>query len=93
MKYFVKYEFDESNWWFTSIPEVDGCVTEGRTLDEARDRIRECLSLFVSDREAKEAELVDCVELPGPVSAAVRTLSECGIPSEDMGYLLESHPA
>jgi predicted RNase H-like HicB family nuclease len=38
--YHVAYERDESGWWVASVREVRGCHTQGRTVDEARRRIR-----------------------------------------------------
>lgn len=66
--YTVRYERDDTDWWVATVKEVRGCHTQGRTIDQARRRIREALSLFVDD--AEEAELVDDVALP----AGVRTL-------------------
>src|ERR1041385_8959781 len=52
--YHVTYERDESGWWVASVREVRGCHTQGRTVDEARRRIRKALELFVDDvRSAK----------------------------------------
>jgi hypothetical protein len=49
---------------------VRGCHTQGRTIDEARRRIREALALFVDD--AREAPIVDQVKLPRSATKAVR---------------------
>ena len=51
--YTVTYERDDEGWWVASVREVRGCHTQGRTLGEARRRIRQALSLFVD--EAKRA--------------------------------------
>lgn len=45
--YHVAYQRDESGWWVASVREVRGCHTQGRTVDEARRRIREAMELFV----------------------------------------------
>jgi predicted RNase H-like HicB family nuclease len=66
--YRVVYELDESGHWIARMPGVKGCHTYGRSLSEARSRIREALSLFVDD--AKRAELVEDIRLP----AAMRRL-------------------
>lgn len=66
--YRVVYELDESGHWIARVPRVKGCHTYGRSLSEARSRIREALSLFVD--HAKRAELVDDIRLP----AAMRRL-------------------
>ncbi len=65
--YTVKYERDEAGWWIAEILEVQGCHTQGRTVSQARERIREALALFVEDKEAAAAKLVDDVRLPTPV--------------------------
>ena len=67
--YNVTYERDGSGWWLTLVREVPGCHTQGRTIKEARRRIREALELFVDD--AKTAQLVDHIALPEDVRGAV----------------------
>lgn len=56
--YHVAYERDDSGWWVASIREVRGCHSQGRTIDEARLRVREALGLFIED-DAVSAEFVD----------------------------------
>jgi len=68
--YHVAYERDESGWWVASVREVRGCHTQGRTVDEARRRIREAMLLFVND--ARSAKLVDEVKLPATAAKAIR---------------------
>ena len=63
-------ERDESGSWIAHVPAVPGCHTHGRSLVEARRRVREALSLWVDDAEI--AELVDDVRLPRDALAAVR---------------------
>ncbi len=55
--YKVNYERDEAGWWMASVVGVDGCRTQGRTIKQARSRIREALKLFVPD--ADRAQLHD----------------------------------
>ncbi|MBI3770406.1 MAG: type II toxin-antitoxin system HicB family antitoxin [Deltaproteobacteria bacterium] len=69
--YTVRYERDEAGWWVATVKGVRGCHTQGRTLDEARRRIREALVLVM--RDAKAADLVDEVRLPVDVR---RTLAQ-----------------
>jgi predicted RNase H-like HicB family nuclease len=59
--YHVAYDRDESGWWVASVRGIRGCHTQGRTVDEARRRIRKALDLFVDD--ARSAKLVDNVNL------------------------------
>ncbi len=67
--YRVVYEIDESGHWIATVPTVPGCHTYGRSLSEARSRIREALSLFVP--RAGSAKLVDDVRLPPPMRRLV----------------------
>jgi predicted RNase H-like HicB family nuclease len=60
--YRVVYELDESGHWIVTVPAVKGCHTYGRSIRQARERIREALGLFV--RGAGRARLVDEVRLP-----------------------------
>src|SRR2546428_7998280 len=69
-RYRVVYERDESGWWVASVREVRGCHTQGRTVDEARRRIREAMELFVAN--ARSAKLVDDVKLPATAARAIR---------------------
>ena len=55
--YNVTYLRDESKWWVASVREVPGCHSQGRTIDQARRRVREALESFVDD--ATSATLVD----------------------------------
>ena len=64
-RYTVRYERDEAGWWVASVKGVRGCHTQGRTLEEARRRIREALALAV--RVASSATLVDEIRLPADV--------------------------
>ena len=69
--YRVRYEQDDTGWWIASVPAVPGCHTQGRTIEQAEERIREALSLFISDSAASKAELVSDVQLPPPAKRAL----------------------
>jgi predicted RNase H-like HicB family nuclease len=60
--YRVTYERDAGGWWVASVRGVPGCHTQGRTISQARERIREALGLFVAG--ADRAHLLDDVRLP-----------------------------
>jgi len=69
--YKVRYELDETGWWVASIDAVPGCHTQGRTIEQARERIREALAALTSDKHAASAKLEDEVQLPKPVRKLV----------------------
>ncbi len=62
--YRVRYERDEDGWWVASVVKVKGCHTQGKSIVQARRRIRQALALFVGDEIARAAKLVDDVKLP-----------------------------
>lgn len=62
-RYVVVFEPD-SRGWLARIPDLNGCHTWGPSIEEARKRIREALSLF--DDEADQAELVEDVRAAAP---------------------------
>ena len=51
MTYDVEISRDESGPWLASVPSVPGCHSYGRSLRQARQRIREALSLWVEDAD------------------------------------------
>jgi predicted RNase H-like HicB family nuclease len=69
-QYTVIYERDSSGAWLARVPEVPGCHTYGRSLRQARERIREALGLWVDD--ADQAELLPKIRLPRRAQDAVR---------------------
>jgi len=80
MTYKVLYA-PEGTKWTATIPEVQGCHTWGRSLSEARKRIRDALACSLDDlsereaeRVARGAELIEEVKLP---ARARRTLAAC----------------
>lgn len=64
------YERDRSGAWTVRVPRIRGCHTYGRTLEQARSRIREALRPWVD--EPKKVRLVEDVRLPVGIRRAVR---------------------
>lgn len=60
--YTVVYERDPKGAWLARVRGLPRCHTHGRTLEQARTRVREALSLWVDDAET--AVLRDEVRLP-----------------------------
>jgi len=68
--YQVIYERDEDGWWIARIASVAGVHSNGRTIAEARRRVREALGLAVDD--AASARFEDDIRLPVGVKSALR---------------------
>jgi predicted RNase H-like HicB family nuclease len=44
----VRYE-REGDWWLASVPALPGCHTQGQSIDQARERIREAIAAWLDD--------------------------------------------
>jgi predicted RNase H-like HicB family nuclease len=73
-RFTVRYERDEGGWWVATVPRLRGCHTQGRTLDEARRRVREAMALFIEDAES--VEIRDQIRLPKDVQRTIRRVAE-----------------
>lgn len=67
--YQVSYERDESGHWIARVLKVAGVHSYGRTIEEARRRVREALSTAVDD--ADTAAFSERIQLPAPVQSAI----------------------
>lgn len=65
----VTYEQDESGAWIAEVREQPSCHTHGRSIGQARARIREAMQLF---DELDGAEVVDEIKLPAVVKRALK---------------------
>lgn len=74
-RFTVTYERDREGWWVATVKELQGCHTQGRSIAQARERIREAMSLEM-DAAARAVELVEHIVLEGSIDAAVRTVRE-----------------
>ncbi len=68
MTYTATYTYDDTGWWFVAIDGIEGCHSQGRTLESARSGIREALGLFIDD--AQNAEIVDSIRIGRPPNGA-----------------------
>jgi predicted RNase H-like HicB family nuclease len=75
-RFTVRYERDPSGWWIVTIPQVQGCRTQGRSIAEGRRRIREALALFIPESEAECATLLDDVRLSPAMRRTIRRVAE-----------------
>lgn len=53
MKFNVTVDRDEDGVWIVECPAIPGCVSQGKTKDEALDSIREAIALCVEVRAEK----------------------------------------
>jgi predicted RNase H-like HicB family nuclease len=60
--YQVELERDEGGWWVATVQSVPGAHTQGRSIEQAMNRIRQALRLWVTDSD--EADLVRKIHLP-----------------------------
>ena len=52
MNFDVLIEQDEDGIYVTRVPEIDGCYTQGKTLQEVLERIKEAIEVCLeSDKE------------------------------------------
>jgi len=56
--YTVVVEQDEEGWFLATVPSLPGCHTQGKTLEEARDRIREAIAAFIGNGASKQTKFV-----------------------------------
>ena len=47
MRLSVVIERDEDGYYVASVPELPGCYTQARTLDELMERVREAVELYL----------------------------------------------
>lgn len=58
LQFKVLIEQDEDSFYVASVPELPGCYTQGKTLEEVRKRIKEAIALVLeSDKDIKEEKL------------------------------------
>jgi predicted RNase H-like HicB family nuclease len=50
------FERDATGWWVASVPSVAGCHTQGRTLAQARERLKEALAVSVEGDRPNASE-------------------------------------
>lgn len=64
MKFLVTLDRDEKGWIVAECPALPGCVTQGRTVDEALLNVREAIGASLETRQALGLPLgVDVVEV------------------------------
>jgi predicted RNase H-like HicB family nuclease len=63
MKFAVMVERDEGGFYVASAPELPGCHTQAKTLDELMKRIKEAIEAYLDVEGSKPKEGVELVGL------------------------------
>ena len=48
MKFKILLEKDEDGWYVATVPALPGCISQGKTEDEATENIKEAIELHIS---------------------------------------------
>jgi predicted RNase H-like HicB family nuclease len=62
-KFAVLVEKDESGYYVASVPELPGCHTQAKTLDELSKRIKEAIEAYLEVEGAKPKGSVSLIGL------------------------------
>jgi len=63
LKFAVIVERDEDGYYVASVPELPGCHTQAKTLDELMKRIREAIEAYLEAEGVKPRQGVELVGL------------------------------
>jgi len=70
LRLLVTIEQDEGGWYVAECPAIPGCLSQGKTLDEALENIREAIELCLEVRKEKGLPLtIQTYEIEVPVYA------------------------
>lgn len=65
LQFKVFIEQDEDGGYVASVPELPGCYTQGKTIDQVRTRIREAIELVLeTDKDARDEKLKSPLSQP-----------------------------
>ena len=81
LKFAVLVEKDEDGYYLASVPELPGCHTQARTLDELTRRIREAIEAYLEAEGSKSKEGIELVgfqfvEVPARSASDLRQLGK-----------------
>ena len=54
----VLIEQDEEGWFVAKVPDLQSCATQGKTVAEAMDRIREAIQVCIGDEVPAQMKFV-----------------------------------
>lgn len=62
MRLKVVFEHSDEGGYTAYVPALPGCISEGNTLEEARENIREAIELYLESDQPSEATATVVVE-------------------------------
>ncbi|MCK4327922.1 MAG: type II toxin-antitoxin system HicB family antitoxin [Candidatus Diapherotrites archaeon] len=51
MKFRVEIEEDEKGWFVASVPSLPGCITQGKTREEAVENVKDAIDGYIESLE------------------------------------------
>jgi len=63
LKFAVIVERDEDGYYAASVPELPGCHTQAKTLDELMKRVREAIEAYLEAESVEPAQDVDLTSI------------------------------
>lgn len=83
MTYRAIFERDATGVWTVEIANLRGVHTWGRTIEQARARLRDALALWLDDaRAARSATLIEEFRLPRAVQSSVQSARELRVSAD-----------
>ena len=73
-KYTATYTHEDDGWWTVRIKELQGVHSQGRSISQARNRVREALSLFV-DEESRCCPFFSYEQMEEPNGVILRVIN------------------
>ena len=61
VKFSVLVERDEDGYYIASVPELLGCHTQARTLDELTSRVKEAIELYLETEGTKTEGKIELI--------------------------------
>jgi len=59
MEFNIIIEKDEEGWYIASVPEIQGCYTQARTIPQLLERIKEAVEVCLeSEKEIKPLKFI-----------------------------------
>ena len=71
-QYKVIYERDETGWWIATVPNLEGCATQGKSIKQARNRIREAIEVTLDVKLDSSVKFNEDIRLSPEIAKIVK---------------------